>query len=293
MNVTTSIIIPTAGKRATLGDLLDLLKKLPREKFETLVVSDGCELPAVLRDRFPDVRFLSIEVSGGPAVARNKALEHARGDVCVFVDDDVMPSPGAVERLADEVRQRKAVLVGRLLPSKELPDNAYLRSAYADLAHPGEVPAGCASWALFCASFAAAPRELLDRAGRFDESLRIYEDGELGFRLATNGAEIAVLEDVVAYHSKVMNRRWFVNRAESLGEHLYRMHSVQPAAKASSHVVMGKLRFLWPLGWLAWKILRLLLPLMERLPWSISRPCLRLAFRSGVAAGYMRAVARG
>lgn len=90
-----SVIVPTLNRDAVLGDTLrDLLAQECGKPFEVLVVDqNGRETPprdgplATLAEE-PRIRWLS-SPGRGVVYGRNLAVHEARGDLLVFVDDDV------------------------------------------------------------------------------------------------------------------------------------------------------------------------------------------------------------
>lgn len=88
---------------------------------ETIVALNGPEDAAFARavSRFP-VRLLN-EPRRGVSVARNHAIQHARGDILVFVDDDVVTSPGWLEEMARGFADPNVCCVtGRVIPAGPL-----------------------------------------------------------------------------------------------------------------------------------------------------------------------------
>src|SRR5256885_6588786 len=95
-----SVIIPSYNRRERLRRLLSELER-HRERgssFEAVVAVDGStdgtvDMLSALRSGFP-LRVVT-QPQRGPAAARNAALAAARGDVLLFLDDDVTPRPGS------------------------------------------------------------------------------------------------------------------------------------------------------------------------------------------------------
>ena len=96
-----SVVIPTYNRRPILEKALLALEdqrlEPPLEGYEVVVVDDGSTdgTAAWLRqeaDRFPHVRLIEQD-HGGPAEGRNRGVDHARGDVIVFIDSDLVVTP--------------------------------------------------------------------------------------------------------------------------------------------------------------------------------------------------------
>ena len=95
-----SVVIPTRNRQDILWRCLDALEAqtLSTSSFEVLVVDDGSddETEARIRERGHSPRLalrLLHQDRRGPASARNLAIARARGDLLLFVNDDVIPHP--------------------------------------------------------------------------------------------------------------------------------------------------------------------------------------------------------
>ena len=93
---TVSVVVPTYNRRDRLEHVLDALFAQHTDvPFEIVVVSDGstdgtdaylstAAAPAGSRATLRHVR----QENSGPAAARNRGVDLARGEIVVFVDDD-------------------------------------------------------------------------------------------------------------------------------------------------------------------------------------------------------------
>lgn len=121
MRPALSVIIPSYNRRELLAGCLRALEKqtFAPEQFEVIVVLDGSTdgsaervtaLPLKIRPR-----VLSLSHAGA-AAARNAGVEAAGGNICVFVDDDVLlEATGLAAHLAAHLqRPEEGVVVGRL-----------------------------------------------------------------------------------------------------------------------------------------------------------------------------------
>jgi glycosyltransferase involved in cell wall biosynthesis len=87
------VIVPTRDRPAKLGETLTALadqRGLDRGEYELIVVDDGSVPPAALPmlAAQPVVRMIRLE-GAGPSAARNCGASAARGELLVFVDDDM------------------------------------------------------------------------------------------------------------------------------------------------------------------------------------------------------------
>ena len=93
-----SVVIPTYNRRPILEKCLLALERQQAcpeiDRYEVVVVDDGSTdgTPDWLRgaaERFPHVRLIE-QSHGGPAEGRNRGVDHAYGDVIVFIDSDLV-----------------------------------------------------------------------------------------------------------------------------------------------------------------------------------------------------------
>jgi glycosyltransferase involved in cell wall biosynthesis len=112
-----SIIIPAYGRPEALRRCLLGLAALeyPRDEFEVLVVDDGSPEPleaitCAFRDRM-NVTYIRQE-NAGPASARNRGAQCARGEFLAFTDDDCVPRPDWLLLLQSEVIRSPEALLG-------------------------------------------------------------------------------------------------------------------------------------------------------------------------------------
>lgn len=115
-----SVIIPAYNVGGYLRECLDSVVLQEGIEMEVLVVNDGStdDTGAIARGyaaRYPFVKVIDIGYSG-PAVARNKALEEARGDLIAFVDSDDYVLPGAFRLMAQLIKEHDAdIVMGRYI----------------------------------------------------------------------------------------------------------------------------------------------------------------------------------
>ena len=124
-----SIIIPTYNRPQKLVSCLDSFLNLdyPRDRFEVIVVDDGSEqspeLIIISLNGLLDIKLIR-QTNAGPASARNRGAQAARGKFLVFTDDDCMPAHDWLSQLAARLAICPDSLVGGKTVNA-LPNNLY------------------------------------------------------------------------------------------------------------------------------------------------------------------------
>ena len=204
-----SVVIPTYNRRDSLRRLLDSLaaQELPAAAFEVLVVDDGSsdgtrEMLASLRLPFP----LSIhsQENAGPGAARNRGVQHARGALIVFLDDDVVAPPGLLAaHAARHAAGSNQVVIGPMLPPESWRRPAWIRWEEDKLLRQYRAMER-GEWECTARQFytgnASLSRALFREEGGFDVRLRRAEDVELAFRLARRGARFVYAAEAGVQH---------------------------------------------------------------------------------------------
>ena len=201
-----SIIIPTYNRKPILEKSLLALEnqKLPSfiKDYEIVVVDDGSTdgTPSWLKkesDKFPHVHLIEQE-HGGPAQGRNTGVDGSNGDLIIFIDSDLVVTETFISSHA------------RKLNNFWIKNNTQLCFTYgtvintANFENPTSEPYKLQdiSWAYFATGNVGIHRNLLEKAGLFDPSFRLYgwEDLELGERLRQIGVKLIKCPEAVGYH---------------------------------------------------------------------------------------------
>ncbi|MEO8430516.1 MAG: glycosyltransferase family A protein [Acidobacteriota bacterium] len=225
-----SVVIPTYRRPHTLFQVLEgLARQTSPPAFEVIVIDDGSrdDTWRRLRAYRPDYAFRALEKeNGGPASARNRGVEEARGRFILFLGDDTVPEPrllavhGAAQ--AEERGYPVAVLGYTTWPRERRVSpflhhiNEYgLQFGYALIDDPESVP-----FNFFYTSNISLPRSLLFEEGLFDTTFpgAAWEDIEISYRLMGRGMKIIYRPEAVARHHHDITFTSFRRRQEKAGE---------------------------------------------------------------------------
>ncbi len=214
-----SAVVPTRNRRETLEHVLPTLaaQSVSPETYEILLCdtgsSDGTD-DLVARLAIPNLTFVRVE--GERAGARNAGIRLARGAIVLFTDADILADARLVEEhvRAHELHTRTAV-VGWESRVESLTDYGDVVAAPERRHRLHRPRVHRLPWYFFLTGNASVERDLLVRAGGFDEAFTTYghEDLELGYRLHRMGVAIV-------YHPAAVNYHWhpetFETRCEKM-----------------------------------------------------------------------------
>ena len=178
------------------------------EQFEVVVVSDGSTdgTDDYLGDvQMPFDLVFASQANAGPAAARNHAARLARGDLLLFVDDDVVAASDLIEQHVQTHDHHGAhvVVIGPMLtPSDYRPgvlvqwEQAMLYKQYEAMKRGDYAP----TYRQFHTGNASVDRRFFLDAGGFDERFRRAEDVEFAYRLSVGGARFVFNPSAVGNH---------------------------------------------------------------------------------------------
>jgi Glycosyl transferase family 2 len=201
-----SVIVATRDAATTVGAVLVAIRAsdLPRDSYEIIAVDDASSDASVaIAARYADT---VVKLSGrrsGPAYARNRGAELARGEVVAFVDDDVVLRPDTLSRMLailKECPDVDAVSASRDDAGAHNFASQYwnLLLSFGEQRHPGRC-------ALFAPGCGAVRRRAFLSAGMYDEwrfSTACLEGVELGERLLGSGRGALLSSELKVTHLK-------------------------------------------------------------------------------------------
>jgi glycosyltransferase involved in cell wall biosynthesis len=190
-----SVVVPCQNASATLSKVLTAIvaSDLPRDLWELIVVDDAsADDSALIAAGYADAVVRLPAPSRGPAYARNRGSEIARGACLVFIDADVEVDADVLRRFAVTFAERPelSAIFGTYDGPGEKPTFiTRYRTLVQRYTHEQSAGLVCAFWA----RCGAVKRSAFEEAGRFDEwrfPRSQIEDVELGRRLHAMGHPI-------------------------------------------------------------------------------------------------------
>lgn len=237
-----SVIIPVfndpEGVKQTLRSLTE---QSGYPAYEIIVVDNGStdSTSVVIRDfeeRYPDLVFGYSEMDiQSSYAARNTGIQHASGEILAFIDADVTVDECWVADISEKFRSSDVDYLGCNV-KMYIPDGDDSIWARYDVAMglPVEHYLRTKQFAPTCAL--AVRSEVVEEAGRFDETLVSGGDKEFGKRVSDRGFTLSYAPDIVVEHPARTSFESLVNKATRIGEgqvqlwerHDLAMHPISP-----------------------------------------------------------------
>jgi GT2 family glycosyltransferase len=175
-----SIVIPTHGRPEYLDvTLTSIAPQAERVGAEVIVVSDGRDAASAAVAGRHGARLITLPNPAGANAARNAAVRQARGDLLVFIDDDIDAPPGWLDTLLAGVAAApdRDVFGG---PIRARLEGGGPRACGREPAPITTLDLGSEDRdvALVWSANMAIRRRSLDEIGRFDETISIRGDEE-------------------------------------------------------------------------------------------------------------------
>lgn len=237
-SIVLSVIIPTYNRPERLRQCLQALAKQTYDcqYFEVIVVDDGSHTSmAPIIDELAskvDITLLQ-QQNSGPARARNKGAQQAKGQYLIFTDDDCTPTPDWLSQIAAHfVAHPHSFIGGHTLNA--LPDNPYSTASQLLIdylygyfnAEPGQA-------SFFASNNFALPADLFHQMGGFDTTfpLAAGEDRELCDRIHQQGTPMRYVPDAQIWHAHELSLKKYWRQHFNYGRGAYHFHQVRSQRK--------------------------------------------------------------
>jgi len=238
-----SVVIPTLNRTAKLERTLRSLaaQTIPPDAYEVLVIDNGssdgtAELVLSYGRNFTNWQGLT-EAQPGAAAARNRGVLASRGEVVLFLDDDVIAASDLLqEHLNTQAAHPGSAVLGYVRNGwNETGSAFYWVLSRKQLMHsfrfsdPSDVP-----FVNFYSCNVSIPRAALLRVGLFDERFTgaAFEDIDLGYRLRRSGCRLIFNSKATVTHEPALSLDGFRHKRFNAGRALHRLITKHPELQA-------------------------------------------------------------
>jgi glycosyltransferase involved in cell wall biosynthesis len=236
-----SVVIPTKNRAALLAEAIDHIESqtIPRDQYEVIVIDNDSsdDTRTVIEQKsktYSNFRH-GWQEKPGAAATRNAGLRLAKGELILFIDDDVQAEPGLIAAHLEWQRKKtNASVIGAVsMPWAGTSDPflRYLRDHR--ILNPYTPSKGPIDFSYYHTCNVSTPTHLLYTVGGFNEGFQIYgmEDIELGYRLQKAGSRMVFASDARAIHYRFPGYQDFIERSEQAGYSLGQLIQLHPELK--------------------------------------------------------------
>jgi GT2 family glycosyltransferase len=201
-----SVIIPTYNRPRKLAETVGCFREqtIPASDYEIIVVDDASAPPATLPEsaRGPRCTLIRFNEMLERAVARNTAVEAARGELVLFSDDDLKVGRDFLESHIRAHEQWPGALVtGKIiLPPESLdrPGCRFRQQMELSGLPPARGPVASPNFGT--AANMSIARQRYRELGGFDPAMVGIEDQDFSLRHSAAGGTVVFLPEAVAIH---------------------------------------------------------------------------------------------
>lgn len=220
-----SVVITTKNRCELLKVAIESVRNQTYVNFECVVVDDGSTddteqyvqaLPTE-DGRFRYIKILPEESKGGN-YARNQGIRNTTGEYIAFLDDDDewLPEKLALQaKLLDE--QQDVGLVYCPVIRKYMPEGR-LRKMVPDMAYRGDCSVKVFTHIPCTTSTMMIRREIINRAGLFDEELRFWQEYDLCIRICQIAKINLVNKHLVIWRCDKKDKQRLTNKLTEWGK---------------------------------------------------------------------------
>ena len=208
-----SIIIPAYNASSTLKECLDAIFVSIFKDFEVILVSDNSTDDTVKIAKEYKCKIIELKENKGPAFARNKGAEIAKGDILVFIDSDVIIDKGSISSVVDQFLNKETNVIQGIYSHeptyKNLPTQ-YQQSFYCYYSWHTSIKY---TSSLITNCFAIR-KNIFEEVHGFNTNIKgaTSEDEEFGYVLLEKGYKIIILREFNGEHRVNYNLKKIIKR---------------------------------------------------------------------------------
>jgi glycosyltransferase involved in cell wall biosynthesis len=251
--ILVSVVMPTHNRAALLEAAVDsILRQNFAGEFELIVVDDGstdCTLNLLRRiqkERSQRLRFVS-QQNRGPASARNRGLDLARGEIVAFMDDDCEAALDWLEKISSayQADPKLACIGGQTSPAEK----GTIFRRYLDfriMRKPHQEKDSTIT--LLLTNNCSFRKTLVQEVGKFDERIPVSVDKnkDLCIKLRDKGYHFSFQPEARVVHHHPVTMRGFVRICLNYGQgEVIRLRHFSPTYKIIRTLWWGRVALAW------------------------------------------------
>lgn len=205
-----SILMPLYNAELWVEETIHSCQEQTYTNWELIIVDDGstdasASIVEKIASSEPRITLLQ-QPNAGACVARNLAFRHCKGDYVMYLDADDLISPDKIELQVEVLSHADPETVAICawehfsdIPSAEITSRPYYQSygkPIEFLTHMWEIGG------MMQPSCYLIPRQLITKAGEWDDALTLNQDGEFMCRVLANAASIVWTDNVVVHYRR-------------------------------------------------------------------------------------------
>ncbi|MGB9768055.1 MULTISPECIES: glycosyltransferase family 2 protein [Dictyoglomus] len=239
-----SVVIPTYNRKKILEITLpNILNQDFEGEYEIIVSDDGSEDETSsyikeLQGKYKNLKYIKNNERKGPAYARNRAIEIAKGKLMVFIDSDIFVKKDFLKNHFEiQKKNNFNILVqGPVINTYNWEKPWEEKFKLRDI-----------SSAYFATGNASIPKEILLKAGFFDENFTFYgwEDLELGIRIKKLNIPKITSEKVTVWHIQtppnLKNLPYLLNKEKERAKSALYFYKKHPILEVKMMIQLGKI----------------------------------------------------
>ncbi len=260
-----TVIIPTYNGAKKVVNCLHSLEKQTFKDFETIVVIDGStdDTKAILETTKWDLKDFKVvfQENKGRATVRNTGAQHAKGNLLIFLDDDMRLEATGVEKhllhhqniyqnshknhnspqnhiKSIAIKEQYSFLIGSAIEDLALVKTdiqayrAYLSRKWGNIGEKN-TPLNKDNFFLMAANL-SVPKQLLDFLGGFDEKLTDAEDYDLGKRALEQNFDIYFDNEIIGFHDDFITCISYIKRQKQYRQSHIKLKKLYPERYAQN-----------------------------------------------------------
>lgn len=194
-----SIVIPCLNEEKNIGQCIDSIKQQNWEQYEIIAIDNG-SIDDTIRIIKEHGIILGKAKRKGPAAAKNKGIEKAKGDIIIFIDADCVAHPAWLVNMIKLFEDHSIGCVAGEIVGFE--PRTELERFLIKKGHLSQFKNVNHSFLPYAATANVAyRRDVFDRAGLFDEDLFTGEDADMSWRMQLKADyKLTYSPQAIVYH---------------------------------------------------------------------------------------------